>query len=144
MTVIWKEYQNDHYSTNSKYSGHFGSENWAQHNLWNDLKLSLLSKSNLLKTMVTSNYDDKCVISVKSVKNRTVFCFDCNYRRRLHKSNILHEMHSNGCTLSCVKVPCLKVTHFLNFLEILKKYEKNLLSPPDHFESACILFFIEI
>ena len=51
----------------------FWMQNWAQHNLWNDLKLSLLSKSNLLKTMVTSNYDDKCVISVKSVKNRTVF-----------------------------------------------------------------------
>ena len=31
------------------------------------------------------------------------------------------------CTLSCWKVTCLKVTHFLNFLEILKKYEKYLL-----------------
>ena len=37
------------------------------------MKLSLVSKSNLLKTMVTSIYDFKCVIRVKSVKYRTIF-----------------------------------------------------------------------
>ena len=39
------------------------------------MKFSLVSKSNLLKTMVTLIYDFKCVISVESVKNRTIFVF---------------------------------------------------------------------